>query len=359
MQENDERKRRRTDLHVDEVGQGSDAADLRARTMEPFLPVILAIHGLAVLNTGPGWAWIILELLVAVAAISLLLRQGRNRRARHRYSVNLRAGLVTFAAFGFIAATGGTASPFFLWLFAIVAIYPLLLKPGMSLAISFSVAVGYVLMAFIPASTLPWLELAARAGLLLFVGLVVHNFGIRLKSYEHVRNLANIDELTGVFNRRHFFERASFEYARCQRQGSALTVALFDLNDFKRINDTCGHALGDECLRRFARVLISRAGKADIVARLGGDEFVVLMPESRIKGAAELIRRVRSKLRRDPIESQFGDLNLKTCAGVSTMTMSTQGLEALLENADRDLYRAKDRLDSKHMRDRRRHLQVA
>ncbi len=345
-------------MHVDEIGQGSDAADRFARGLEPFLPIVLAIHGAVLLN--PGWHWIVLELLAATGAISLLVRHGRrSRRVRHRYSVSLRAALVTLATFGFIAATGGTSSSFFLWLFAIIAVYQLVLKSKFSLVISVAVTVGYLLMAFVPGSSLPLPEVFARASMLLFIGVIVHNFGVRLKSYEHVRHLANIDELTGVFNRRHFFERASFEYARCQRQRSSLTIALFDLNDFKRINDTCGHALGDECLRRFARVLSTRARKGDIVARLGGDEFVVLMPDSGTKGAAELIRRVRSKLKRDPIDSPFGELNLKTCAGVSTMTKSTQGLETLLDNADRDLYRAKDRLDCKQVRDRRRHLQVA
>jgi len=225
--------------------------------------------------------------------------------------------IVTGAALCLIAATGGATSHFFLWLIAIVAVYPLILKPKLGLAITVAVAAGYALMMFIPVD----------------------------------KPMAGIEVLSGVYNRRHFFERAWLEYTQCERPGGALTVVLFDLNDFKRINDTCGHALGDECLRRFAKVLSTRARKGDVVARLGADTGT--------KGAAELIRRVRSKLRRDSIESPFGDLNLKTCAGVATMTKTTRGLEDLLDNADRDLYRAKDRLDTKQVRDRRRHLQVA
>jgi len=231
------------------------------------LPVILALHGCAVVTVydGGGWQWLVLELVAATCATSLLFAKSKSsRRDRHELSLRLRAVIITVAALGLIAATGGAASPYFLWLIAIVAVYPLILKPKLGLVITGVVAVGYTLTMFMPAKEpLAAIEVLSRSALLIFLGCLVYNFGVRFKSYEHVRTLANVDELTGVYNRRHFFERAWLEYTQCERPGGALTVVLFDLNDFKRINDTCGHALGDECLRRFAKVLSTRAGKND------------------------------------------------------------------------------------------------
>jgi diguanylate cyclase (GGDEF)-like protein len=166
---------------------------------------------------------------------------------------------------------------------------------------------------------------------------------------EYQRRLAQgalMEPLTGLHNRRYFMERLASELAAAQRHGRALSLLLVDVDHFKRVNDSRGHAAGDEALRMLARVLQGAVRKEDVVARFGGEEFVVLARETSLSGAHALAERVRRAVERSRCSFERQEIAITVSIGVTV----SQGLTAfergrteqqLLEAADRALYRAK------------------
>lgn len=159
-----------------------------------------------------------------------------------------------------------------------------------------------------------------------------------------LEELAANDALTGLPNRRTFDEQFFLEVERSRRNGQALSVIILDLDQFKRINDTHGHAVGDEALRQIGRVLTGRPRRTDLVARYGGEEFVWVVPGSGSEDAVEVAQWLRKAVAEIAVETQEGQLALTISAGVSTYEPATHGpvaATALLEAADRALRDAK------------------
>jgi two-component system cell cycle response regulator len=154
--------------------------------------------------------------------------------------------------------------------------------------------------------------------------------------------LATTDPLTRVLNRRAFLDRLTAEVDRSRRYDSTLALLLFDVDHFKRINDTVGHLAGDSVLRQMGAMLEDAVRKVDIVARYGGEEFVVLLPETGTEGARTFADRVLKRV----AAHEFGDANRSVHVTLSIgvacypLTGITDG-EELLRLADQNLYRAK------------------
>jgi diguanylate cyclase (GGDEF)-like protein len=157
-----------------------------------------------------------------------------------------------------------------------------------------------------------------------------------------VQRQAVTDELTGLANRRSFLARLDAEVVRSRRSGSPLGIVLADLDDFKRVNDTYGHAAGDTALRSFAAIVHSSSRDVDLPVRLGGEEFAVLLPDTDLDGAAQLAERIRESLEVASIDYQGASISLTASFGVSCFP-STASAEDLLADADRRLYDAKRR----------------
>lgn len=164
-----------------------------------------------------------------------------------------------------------------------------------------------------------------------------------------LRQMAFVDGLTGVFNRRHFDERLRHEWQRAVRNGNALSLVMIDLDAFKRYNDRYGHVAGDDCLRRVALALaagLQRPG--DLLARYGGEEFACILPETDAAGAqalAERLGQVVQALAVEHLDSPVGQV-VTVSIGVASRPASAPGEDGgseadLLARADRQLYRAK------------------
>lgn len=158
---------------------------------------------------------------------------------------------------------------------------------------------------------------------------------------EKLRDQANRDSLTGLFNRRYLEGTLQREMARCKREGAPLSMLLFDVDHFKLVNDTYGHQAGDEVLRVFSQVLQENARTEDIVCRYGGEEFLLVLPKmpldiARERGAYLL------KLFEDTTVS-FGDLRIRitTSIGVAAAPNHSDSAEGLIRCADEALYLAK------------------
>ena len=151
---------------------------------------------------------------------------------------------------------------------------------------------------------------------------------------------ATLDSLTGLMNRRHFMAKAEAELRRAERYGHPVAIALGDLDHFKHLNDTYGHAAGDIVLRAFAALLTESVRESDLVCRYGGEEFVLLFPESTTEQARVLMERFRHRFSEFDVALPDG-LLLRVTLSIGIADASRGPLEAALQRADDALYEAK------------------
>jgi diguanylate cyclase (GGDEF)-like protein/PAS domain S-box-containing protein len=159
--------------------------------------------------------------------------------------------------------------------------------------------------------------------------------------FEQAHQLSITDPLTEINNRRHFFEVARFEFERTQRYKRNLSVMIMDIDHFKNINDTHGHAVGDLALCEIVARIKNSVRTVDIVARYGGEEFVVLMPETGLNEAYQIAERVRRSVADYPIENHDAIISATISLGVAEIGKNTKSLDELIKNADEALYKAK------------------
>jgi diguanylate cyclase len=153
--------------------------------------------------------------------------------------------------------------------------------------------------------------------------------------------LAARDDLTGLFNRRHMGELMAQQSAAGQRAGDGFAVALVDLDHFKRINDTHGHAVGDKVLRAFAEQAGAAMRGTDIVGRWGGEEFLVIYPRSTAQEAEQAAARLRERVAAAVVTTPCGQPLRFTVSIGLTEHVPPESIDALVERADRAMYRAK------------------
>lgn len=156
-----------------------------------------------------------------------------------------------------------------------------------------------------------------------------------------LENLAHFDGLTGLVNRRYFMERAEAELLRAHRYDRPVAVGMADLDFFKRINDTYGHAAGDLVLKTFAHLLKNSVRQTDLVCRYGGEEFAFVFPESTVEEALVLAERFRLGFAEQEIFLPDGN-RVKVTISIGLADASRLPLEKALRFADEALYRAKD-----------------
>jgi len=158
------------------------------------------------------------------------------------------------------------------------------------------------------------------------------------RRFREARQLADLDALTGLHNRRYFHETLARECARAHRYERKLSLIVFDLDDFKEINDRIGHLAGDTVLAEAAERVRDVVRTADIACRVGGDEFAVILPESSLNDADQLYRRIQNAISSRPL-GQGGKLFLS--AGVAELRAEDDPV-AFFQRADDALYRAKE-----------------
>jgi diguanylate cyclase (GGDEF)-like protein/PAS domain S-box-containing protein len=159
--------------------------------------------------------------------------------------------------------------------------------------------------------------------------------------FAEVQRLATVDSLTGVFNRRHFFDHARQELSRSLRYGSDTALIMLDVDHFKNVNDTFGHHRGDEVLCLVANICREETRDADVVGRYGGEEFVILLPETQLDGALVVAARIWQRIGAARITSEKGGIGVTASIGVTSLNGHSASLEQLLEQADQAMYRAK------------------
>jgi diguanylate cyclase (GGDEF)-like protein len=172
------------------------------------------------------------------------------------------------------------------------------------------------------------------------------NFGFLLMAMDRLRNevadLALLDDLTGVGNRRQLLQRLTEECARSARSGDPFALLVIDLDGFKGINDTYGHAAGDACLQHFTLMAQTRLRPGDMLARTGGDEFCIVLPASTLREGAMIARRVLDVCRADAEQCSGADIPIAVSIGVAQWTSEIGAFpDRLIAAADHALYDAK------------------
>jgi diguanylate cyclase (GGDEF)-like protein len=179
------------------------------------------------------------------------------------------------------------------------------------------------------------------------------NFGFLLMAIDALRSevadLALLDDLTGVGNRRHLLQRLTEECARSERSGEPFALLVIDLDGFKAINDTHGHAAGDACLQHFTLMAQTRLRPGDMLARTGGDEFCVVLPSSTLREGAIIARRVIDICREDAEGCVGADIPIAVSIGVAQWSPEMGAFpDRLIAAADHALYAAKNDGRNRH-----------
>jgi diguanylate cyclase (GGDEF)-like protein len=162
------------------------------------------------------------------------------------------------------------------------------------------------------------------------------------KSEQRLSALSQKDPLTGAYNRRYFDEQSRIECARSHRYSQSLAILMIDLDKFKQVNDTHGHAAGDEVLKAIVQISGAALRKSDVLARFGGEEFVVLLPHADIKEATMLAERLRKAIETNEIKTEDLTLHVTVSIGVSTLAANESDITDMLSRADHAMYNAKN-----------------
>jgi len=252
--------------------------------------------------------------------------------------------------------TAGVATSIaFVMFFSIFILYSAIisLKKGHREAVYYLIAsmatlIGVTITAMAVYAFIPYTTLTYRAAeiaisidaLLLSIALPEQ---IRRANKERTRalQLARIDLLTGLNNRRSFTEISTPLWHTAKRHKQALCLILLDIDNFKTINDSHGHAAGDQVLKEVARILDKTIRSGDVLARWGGEEFAILLPQTTIHQATQLAERIRSRISTQEIMHDSAPLKTTVSIGVSTRDENTKDIEELFKNADNELYTAK------------------
>lgn len=163
-----------------------------------------------------------------------------------------------------------------------------------------------------------------------------------INALEQLEHIANIDELTQIYNRRYVYARGGKEFSRARRYSRPLSVVMFDIDYFKKINDKHGHAGGDMALRAIAEKCGATVRAHDTFGRIGGEEFVVLLPETAQSEAVRVASKLRETIKSLAIKAETGSFPISASFGVASWSQNITAFEDLMSLADGALYAAKD-----------------
>jgi len=163
----------------------------------------------------------------------------------------------------------------------------------------------------------------------------------RARLFQEVQGLALTDPLTGLHNRRSFFQAGKVEFSRAQRMNRPLACIMLDLDHFKQVNDHYGHQAGDQILQEFAKRCKDSVREIDLVARYGGEEIIIILPETDLPAALQIAERTCASIAETPMKVGQQEINVTASLGVAAKDENTDQLETLIARADQAMYIAK------------------
>jgi len=319
--------------------------------------LIYAYAGTTKVWVGPAYA---LSGLTLMTVTILLSETGFNERFRDHYLVApySAANIVILLAFTYIAPEVGVM--FLCSLFTVFSFASLRSTPGQTALLWTAMALGLACLYLLTDKPIAMPHgghierFATMTAFILTIGrsmflgsfssALKHSLyqrGLKLKeAYNRIEELAELDELTGAFNRRCIMRMLDEEIARASRSGSPCSIALIDLDHFKRVNDTYGHPTGDEVLRTFAITMFANIRSVDRFGRYGGEEFLLLLPDMPNDGAARALDRLRAIVADLDWSAFSPGMKVTLSAGVAALEPN-ETTDSFLARADSALYAAK------------------
>jgi diguanylate cyclase len=321
--------------------------------------LLYAQAGATPLMIAPAYAASGLTLVI----FSIILSEfGFNERFKDHYLVAPQATLCMLIALAFTYIAPEVGGMFLCTLFIVFSFSSLRSTPAQTMAIWTAMTIclaGLFLLTDKPVSMPHGSHLERFATLLVFVLTIgrcmflgifssslkqsLYQSGLKLKeAYKRIEELAELDELTGSYNRRCIMRMLDEELARAGRNGAPCSIALIDLDWFKRINDAFGHPTGDEVLRTFAITMFANIRGIDRFGRYGGEEFLLVLPDMSTDNAVRTLDRLRAIIAELDWSAFSPGMSVTISAGVATLKPE-ETPDSFLARADRALYAAKAR----------------
>ena len=189
-------------------------------------------------------------------------------------------------------------------------------------------------------------EYVLRDGDFIKIGRCIFKFlsgsNIENAYHEEIYRLTTIDGLTQIYNKRYFLETIEREMGRAQRYRRDLSLIMFDIDHFKKINDTYGHLAGDYVLKQLAAVIKSRIRREDILSRYGGEEFSIILPEIDTYNAMQFAEKIRRLTEKSVFRFEDTEIPVTISIGVTSLTPDTTDPTEFVKHADEKLYEAKE-----------------
>ncbi len=189
-------------------------------------------------------------------------------------------------------------------------------------------------------------EYVLRDGDFIKIGRTIFKFltgsNIENAYHEEIYRLTTVDGLTQVFNKRYFMEALEREMSRAARYRRELSLIMFDIDHFKKINDSLGHLAGDLVLKQLAATVRAKIRREDILARYGGEEFAILLPEIEHQNAQQFAEKIRKLVEKQAFKFEQSKIAVTVSVGVSSASAEIQNGSDLVKAADERLYQAKE-----------------
>ena len=321
--------------------------------------LLYAYAGTIPVTIGPAYAGCGLALVAIYIALS---ESGFNDRFKDHYLVAPQSIAVHGDRAGFTYIAPEVGVMFLCTLFIVFSFSSLRSTPRQTVVIWTAMALGLAglfLLTDKPISMPHGTYLERLATMLMFILTIgrcmfigifsssmkqsLYQSGLKLKeAYKRIEELAELDELTGSFNRRCIMRMLDEEIARAVRNGAPCSIALIDLDWFKRINDAYGHPTGDEVLRTFAITMFANIRSIDRFGRYGGEEFLLMLPDTPQEDAVRMLDRLRAIIAELDWSAFSPGMRVTISAGVATLKPN-EAPDTFLARADSALYAAKAR----------------
>ncbi len=313
----------------------------------------------------PAFVWITLWIRIACAAVgvALLVLAARAPERFERHVGALSVGYSLLVAWSIAVLCfmhEGYASPYYAGIDLLVLCAGLLFSWSATTAVAFNLGIYAFYMGPLALGLLSIDDAPATITnqfFLLSTMLVTalsqhHRRNLERREYEaqeaqkrllhEVQQMATVDWLTGLWNRRHFFRLGEDEIDRARRYQHPLSVLMIDIDHFKSINDNYGHSVGDQVIAAIAQRLAAGLRKSDIAGRYGGEEFAVVLAETDITNATTIVaERLREAMARAPVDTAEGPLQVTISVGAAAVDTGRENLLDALTRADAGLYAAK------------------